>query len=205
MGVFDITTVDEWGQKIQRGINAPVVNVTKSTLGGPERVSLLLLVALDKREDWPNNILENSRYFRLHLSNDGTLEMFSGHVRPAKNFRKTRVTSADDVVAKVNRYVIEANRVANMATMASEMLKIAKSLVAEPLHVIDGYRNVVRVIRHRGFKVYIQQFHSGRFGDIFQIQNNIGEPWTDSPPAFGDMEEAVEQGRKIVDEYVDGL
>ena len=57
-----------------------------------------------------NGILENSRYFRLHLSNDGVLEMFSGQLDPTfsnrlKSFRKTRVVSASDAVMKINRYI----------------------------------------------------------------------------------------------------
>ena len=126
-GVFDITTADEWAQRIQNSINAPVVGVKKSTLGGPARVSLWITVSLDKREDWVNGIPENSRYFRLHLQNDGVLEMFSGGWRSARPFRKTRVLSADDVVAKINRYIAEVGNVA----IASELVMVAESLVAE--------------------------------------------------------------------------
>lgn len=119
--VFDVTTADDWGREIQRGIKAAHVGVSKSTLGGDKHVALLILVALDPKSTWKNGILENSRYFRLHLSNDGTLEMFGGQLDPSfltrpKAFRKTRVVSADDVVTNVNRYIsyLESAR-SNMA------------------------------------------------------------------------------------------
>lgn len=76
---------------------------------------------------------------------------------------------------------------------------------ADSLRDVDGYRNVVKVINHRGFKVYIQLFISPRFGNIYQIQNNIGEPWTDEPPAYNDLQRAIREGKKIVDEYVDEI
>jgi hypothetical protein len=109
--VFDVVSADAWGEEILRGLKrvAPVVSVQKSTLGGPERVSLMLLVSLDARETWANGILENSTYFRMHLGNDGVLYHFSGHT-PGLKFRKTRVRSADEVVRKVSAFVEEVGR-----------------------------------------------------------------------------------------------
>lgn len=103
-GVFDIQTADEWITHIKSGVHAPLVNAQKSTLGGADRVSIMILVALDPKAEWQNGILENSRYMRLHLHNDGTLENFSGF-RFSKPFRKTRVTSAQDVVNKLNQFI----------------------------------------------------------------------------------------------------
>jgi len=104
--VFDQNTADVWGQSLYDGLKrkAPVVNVQKSTLGGPQNVSLLLMVALDEKQDWPSGILENSTYFRMHLLNDGTIEHFSGNTRRV-NFRKTRVRSAEEAVMKISRYI----------------------------------------------------------------------------------------------------
>jgi len=128
--VFDITTVDEWVRKLQDGIKAPVVGVSESTLGGQQNVSILIMVSVDERKDWANGILENSHYFRLHLLNDGVIEMFSGWVKPARNFRRTRVTSAEDAIAKINRYAFEVERAKtiNKEAVAAELVKIAKSL-----------------------------------------------------------------------------
>ena len=100
--VFDVSTVDEWRDYIYRELSkiAPFVRVDKSTLGGPANVSILILVSLDEKKDWENDILENSIYFRMHLLNDGTLEHFSGYTHRI-NFRKSRVKSSADVVAKI--------------------------------------------------------------------------------------------------------
>lgn len=108
--VFDMATVDDWVNKLQSGIKAPTVGVKYSTLGGEKDVSILIMVSMDDKKDWINNILENSHYVRLHLYNDGVLDMISGHVKPAKNFRKTRVMSVEDAIVKINRYVVEVDR-----------------------------------------------------------------------------------------------
>jgi hypothetical protein len=104
--VFDMSTVDGWKEYISRELGkiAPVVHVDKSTLGGEARVSLLILVSLDEKKDWSDGILENSTYFRMHLGNDGVLEHFSGYTHHI-NFRKSRVKSPIDVVAKIGRYI----------------------------------------------------------------------------------------------------
>ena len=103
--VFDVVTAEEWRVRLNAGIKAPVVGVRKSTLGGPENVALLPTISLDERKDWPNGILENSRYFHIELSNDGMMEMFGGNVRPAKFLRKTRVRDVDEAIAKLNQYI----------------------------------------------------------------------------------------------------
>lgn len=101
-GVFDVHTAEQWITHIKSGVHAPVVRADKSTLGGADRVSIMMTISLDPKESWHNGILQNSRYMNMHLSNDGTLEQISGS---KLRFRKTRVTSSDDVVAKLNKFI----------------------------------------------------------------------------------------------------
>ena len=89
---------------MQNKIEAPYVGAQVSTLGGKERVTILLVVSLDKKEDWSNHILENSRYMRFHFYNTGVLEEFSGS-RFSKKFRKTTVKSVAEAIAKINQYI----------------------------------------------------------------------------------------------------
>jgi hypothetical protein len=102
--IFTPADVDAAVETLQSGIHAPVVKVWKSTLGGADRVSILILVSLDPRETWTNGILENSRYFRMDYLMNGSLELFSGGFRMLK-FRKARVKSPDDAVMKINKYI----------------------------------------------------------------------------------------------------
>lgn len=89
--------------ELKRQINAPYVGGYKSTLGGAHRVSLLLVVSLDPRETWQNGILENSRYTKLSIYVDGTIEDISGH--GMTRFRKSRAKSFDDVINKINKWI----------------------------------------------------------------------------------------------------
>ena len=101
--IFDVSSSDTWINRLKSGIKAPVVGARFSEFRG-QSDSIMLLVSLDEKKDWKNGILENSCYFRMRLESDGTLEMFGGgSVKPAKNFRKTKVSSAEDVVSKINK------------------------------------------------------------------------------------------------------
>lgn len=100
--VFDVQSADEWGPKIHEGLKArlPFVGVQKSTLGGPERVSLMIQLSLDPKESWANKIFQNSRFAHLHLHNTGELEMFTCQ-HNLKKMRKTRVKTPEEVVKKI--------------------------------------------------------------------------------------------------------
>lgn len=50
------------------------VNAYASSLGGPERCSVILALSKDKREHWKNGILENSNYAKFHISSENKRE-----------------------------------------------------------------------------------------------------------------------------------
>ena len=105
-GYFDIDSVDKWMKEIGKGIVAPFVEVSKSTLGGADKVSITIKLSLDSKEDWINNIFHNSRYAMFDLDRDGSFQLFSRglKLRPNK-MRKSKVKSAKDVVNKVNTWI----------------------------------------------------------------------------------------------------
>lgn len=55
----------------------PYAIVHRSTLGGAERASLMVVVSADHRDQWKNGILENSRYAKYHI-NGGKIEKIAG-------------------------------------------------------------------------------------------------------------------------------
>ena len=106
--IFDVDSSDDWIKKIQGGIKAPHVRVSKSTLGGPQHVAVMITFSLDPKSEWKNGIFENSRYAHLSLENTGELEMFtmSGFgYKKAKALRKTRVKTPEEVVKKINTWI----------------------------------------------------------------------------------------------------
>lgn len=113
--VFDVEQAKQWLEAIKTQVQAPYVGGYVSTLGGDKNVSILLTVAADPKDSWPNHILENSTYVKLHLTNDGVLEAISGNIRSADgNFvrikiRKTRVKELTQAVAKINAMVTYLN------------------------------------------------------------------------------------------------
>lgn len=102
---FAPADADSAVEKLKSEINADFVNAYKSTLGGVEHTSILITVSLDPKESWANGILQNSRYFQMHYSTNGVLEMFSGGRGFSSKFRKTRVKSVEDAIAKINKYI----------------------------------------------------------------------------------------------------
>jgi len=89
---------------VQPALQGVYVRVFYSNLGGNENASLMVLVSLDDPATWTNHILENSRYVRFQLGNNGVLEQF---VRSGvkDKFRKTRVTSLAQAAEKINKYL----------------------------------------------------------------------------------------------------
>jgi len=101
--LFDVQSADEWGPKIHAGLKTagiPFINIVKSTLGGPQRVALMIKLSLDKKENWANGIFENSRFAHLSLSSTGELEMFT-RGRAMNNLRKTQVKTPGEAVKKI--------------------------------------------------------------------------------------------------------
>lgn len=80
-------------------VAAPYVTSKVGRLGGQH---LLVTVALDKRSDWANGILENSRYAKFLIDPDGTVENFSGSL---PKFRKCKVADVDTLAAKINAWI----------------------------------------------------------------------------------------------------
>lgn len=101
---FDPANADAVVKEVYDGIQAPFKQVSKSTLGGVERTSIMIKLSLDPKESWNNGILHNSRYCMFAYNIDGVLELFSGGYKMPK-FRKVRVKSPADAVAKINAYL----------------------------------------------------------------------------------------------------
>lgn len=107
--LFDITNVEEAVNLIKDGINAPEKSIKYSTLGGDRNVSVMMAISLDPKDQWPNNIFENSRYLRFRLDNSGIIELFAKSHKITLKFRKTKVKSIQDVISKINNYIEQIN------------------------------------------------------------------------------------------------
>ena len=94
-------------KELERGIDAPFVKGTVSTLGG--NPSVLIKLSLDPKNEWNNNIFENSRYIHLRLEPDSTknnLEMFNkSHKIEDKPMRKQKAKSVKEAISKINKYI----------------------------------------------------------------------------------------------------
>ena len=120
-GVFEPTQqgTEQFFSDVKSKINAPLVKVGKGALGGHEHT--FLTVCLQKKEDWPNGIFHNSKYFIMLMTPDGTIEVTTSNLtekskspykafdRIPVKFRKTKVKDANDLVAKVNKFIGEVN------------------------------------------------------------------------------------------------
>lgn len=101
----NVPQVDPAVKFFNEKIEAPVVSVQKSVLGGPQNVAILISISLDPKNTWENGIFHNSRYMMFHISNDGVVVQHNrAHTIPEK-FRKVRVQSIGDAVAKINKYI----------------------------------------------------------------------------------------------------
>jgi len=100
--------------ELKSGVKAPYVNVSLGQIGSPDRV--YITVGLQPKEKWKNGIFQNSTYFQMHISSDGSMEVFSSNLTvKSKNpmlaydripvkFRKTKAKSTEDAIAKINAF-----------------------------------------------------------------------------------------------------
>lgn len=84
---------------------APIIQVQRSTLGGENRASLMILVVLDEKSTWTNGIMENSRYSRFSIHAD-RLESFSGST--GVKFRSTKIKNIEHAAQKINEWIAKA-------------------------------------------------------------------------------------------------
>lgn len=103
LSAFNVDTAKDWVEALKKGIKAPFIGISISTLGGDSNVAILFKLSLDDKKDWKNGILENSRWAMVHIQNDGTITSEYGPV--AKGFRKTNVKDAKEAVNKINKHL----------------------------------------------------------------------------------------------------
>lgn len=102
---FDVEKAGAIAERLRNEIDAPYVNVQVSTLGGRERVSILMVLSLDDSSTWVNRILQNSRYMHFSIRRNGVVEQFSkGHLID-KKFRKRTIKSVEELIYKINEYL----------------------------------------------------------------------------------------------------
>jgi hypothetical protein len=106
--IFNADENDALVKKFKAEVDAPFVNAYVSTLGGDEKATLMLTVAMEPKEEWPNKILQNSTYFQMSIYRNGTMDMFSGHM-PVK-FRKSQAKNIDDAIKRINDYIKKAKQ-----------------------------------------------------------------------------------------------
>ena len=103
---FDMSDIEDWKKEIENGIKAPVVHIQISTLGGEDRVSLMVKFSMDKEASKGGTEWHNSRHANLRVDRDGTLEMFQMSYKfDTKRLRKSKIKSAKDVVKKINDWI----------------------------------------------------------------------------------------------------
>lgn len=137
---------------LRPSIKAPFVNMKMSTLGGPERATIMLTISLLPREEWRYGIYENSPGMRFSIHRTGEVEQFYRSPEISKKFRKIRVRSLDEAISKINAYVSvlkpmgeETNRFGNtfMKYGESEARKIVNKMLFEE----QGSEKLVSAIR----------------------------------------------------------
>ena len=104
---FDIGNVDKWVVPLSTKVNAPVMWVAKSVLGGEENVTIMIKMSLDEKHNWKNGIFQNSRYAHIRIDRDGSMEMFAHKRSIGKGMRKTKVRDVKQAIKKINDWIFK--------------------------------------------------------------------------------------------------
>lgn len=110
----EVVVLDEPGaqrlaQRMNKEIKAPYVEASVSSLGGKERPSVMLRVALDPRNTWANGIYHNARGSMWDIDYAGTIEQhyltLHPEPRPWNKFRKARYKTHDEAIKKIQTWI----------------------------------------------------------------------------------------------------
>jgi len=119
--LFNAETAPAVVEQLKGGIKAPYVNAQVAALGGPENVSIIFTVSADPKESWNNGILENSRYGKFYLHNDGSVEQFSGAFagwkQPNRAVRSRNVKSVDQLIQTINSHIAQVQATPKAASL----------------------------------------------------------------------------------------
>ena len=102
--LFNIDNVQAFIESLKEKIQVNYLHIRYSTLGGKDNLSILITISKDKKENWSNNILQNTKYAMFHLSNNGKIELFSKQYIMPK-FRKCTIKNIDHLIEKINAYI----------------------------------------------------------------------------------------------------
>ena len=91
-------------------INAPHVVFSTIDLTG-DGGTVFITISLDHKNTWQNGILQNSRYLKLKV--DGGKLSCVSKGRNLPTFRKVKAATAEEAVAKINRYIDKVEEEAN--------------------------------------------------------------------------------------------
>jgi hypothetical protein len=117
--VFDINNAEQMVKVLTAGLKkvAPDLkpgNISYSTLGGDERVSIVGKFSLDRKKDWSRGILENSRWITFYLDNEGSLEVnvmgYPFDMRKQVKMRKSRNKNIKQVLARMLKHFHMLNK-----------------------------------------------------------------------------------------------
>jgi len=105
----------EFGAELKVNIHLPIVNCSVGALGRPD--TLYATFGFEPKEKWASGIFQNSKYFKMTITTDGVMEVFSSDLsEKSKNpykvydqipvkFRKTKAKNSADAIAKIQKFI----------------------------------------------------------------------------------------------------
>jgi len=144
--LFDVNSAQKTIEYLSNNIEAPFVQAYYSTLGGKDKVSILIAISLDQKKDWPNKILQNSNYIKLYFASNGDIEYICGN--KIGGFRKIKSKSIVEAVEKINKYINKEKRPL-MPTNYQEMeRKYGKNTVWDKTNLpSSGQKTSIQIIK----------------------------------------------------------
>lgn len=103
--IFDANTAKSFAEKIKKEIDVPFITAEVSKLGGEKNTSIIIRISLDPKDEWANNIYQNSRFLMFHITQPNIIELFAKAYTVKEKFRKSRVKSDTDAISKINAYI----------------------------------------------------------------------------------------------------
>lgn len=99
--LFDYDKAFEVKENLKEKLDFPYVSGYVSALGGRDRASILLTITEDSKETWINGILQNSRYRKIYIENNGRVEEIT-RSHKIKHMRAFTAKNIKHLLDKIN-------------------------------------------------------------------------------------------------------
>lgn len=160
MELFNIQNAQEKAEYLKSAITTPFVECSYMQGADEDRVSLMLTISIEPKNQWNGGALENSKYAKIHISKTGEVEKFSGNL---PRFKKRTCFSVEEIATIINLYATSPQKFDN-----GGLVEVGSQSKYHPAattgFTLDTYVPTSMSVELRNFNNYMRMYILNKYG-----------------------------------------